>query len=176
MEKIIKYKYCLIIIGLLTLLSGSLFFKNTDLRWQLINEKSVPDVELINYLLFDSKNVVSGSVTGFVVFDDKEKQPKGLRQYVELSASNSFDKYGNQLFYLTDIIKMDFLPPKYFEPVVLSIKNTSGDILTLSDNANNLYLINKKTKEVGMFDATRDVTRLITDGSDFRDFMVEFLK
>lgn len=165
----------LIIGGLILLVSGQqLEIKN--LEWELIYEKSVPDVELINYLSFDSKNIAAGSVTGFVVFDDKEKQPRDLRQYVTITASENFDISGKQIFYLTDIVKMNVLAPRYFEPVALTFKNMADEVITLADNSNNFYQINLNTKEVSMFDATKDVTKLITNQSDFRDFMVQFLR
>lgn len=141
----------------------------------MIYEKSVPDVEIINYLSFDPRNIASGSVTGFVAFDDEEKQPKGMRQYIQITASSDVLD-GQQVFYLTDIIKMDVLPPRYFDPVVLTISNVEGSIITLTDGNNNSYLINKNTNEVSMFDSTKDVTKLITKNSEFREFMREFLQ
>ena len=145
------------------------------MEWQLIYEKAVPDVELINYLSFDSNYIASGGVVGFVVFDDKAKQQKDLRQYVEIQASNKFEG-GKQVFYLTDIIKMNNLAPRYFDPVVLTAKDKSGDSITLSDTENNMYLINKYTKEITMFDATKDVSKLITNQTDFRNFVVNLLE
>lgn len=175
MQKIIKYKNLVTIVTLLLLLCG-LYFKNLELKWQLIYEKSIPDVELINYLSFDSNNRASGSLTGFVVFDDKEKQPKNLRQYIKITALDNLSSNNKQQFYLIDIIKMNTLPPRYFDPVFLSVINTSGDIITLVDAENNQYLINTETKEVSMFDATKDVTRLITSGSKFTEYMLDLLK
>lgn len=175
MEKIKRNK-SKITIAILLVLVGILYFKNVDLKWQLIYEKSVPDVELINYLSFNSKNIAAGSATGFVVFDDKEKQPRDFRQYVMITASKNLDVDGKQVFYLTDIIKMSVLAPRYVDPVALTVKNMSGDIITLADTDNNLYQINTVTHEVSMFDSTRDVAKLMTSDSDFRDFMVDFLK
>lgn len=164
-----------IILVVLLILAGVLFFQNKNLKWELIYENAVPDVELINYLTFDSNNIASGSLTGFVVFDDKEKQPKELKQYVQITASNDTTN-GRQIFYLVDIIKMDVLPPRYFDPVALIITNTTNGIITLSDSNNNLYQIDKNTGEVSMFDNTKDIAKLITSDSEFRDFMVTFLK
>lgn len=169
-------KISIVIIAVLLVMLGILFLKNAELEWQLVFDKSVPDVELINYLSFDSKDIVSGSVTGFVVFDDKEKQPRNFRQYIKLTALNSLDNDSKQLFSLTDIIKMDGLPPRYFDPVVLTVKNTSGDIITLADTENNLYFIDKKTNQVSMFDSTKDLTKLITSDSDFGKYIQDFLK
>ena len=155
---------------------GSLYFKNLSLRWQLIEKIAIPDVELINYLSFNSNGIAKGGVTGFVKFDDETKQPKDLRQYVEIKALNNFSKDGTQLFSFTDIIKMSVLAPRYFDPVILKVINSSGGILTLVDDQNNQYQVNKSTGEVSMFDATEDVTQLITNQSDFRKYIVELLK
>lgn len=174
MEKIKKNKIAIICCTVLLVVTGLLYLQNQNLKWEMIYEKSVPDVELINYLTFNSKSIASGSVTGFVIFDDEEKQPKEMRQYVQITASTDFSN-GRQIFYLVDIIKMDTLAPRYFDPVVLTMSVIEGNIVTLTDGNNNSYLINKSTKEVSMFDATRDVTRLITNDSKFRDFMRDFL-
>lgn len=175
MEKIKKNKIAIACSAVLILVIGFMYLKTQDLRWQLIYEKSVPDVEIINYLSFNSNNVASGSVTGFVLFDDEEKQPRDLRQYVRIDASNDFEN-GKQIFYLTDIIKMKVLAPRYFDPVVLRVQNVANGVVTLADNDNNLYFIDKATNEVTMFDGTKDATRLVTSDSEFRDLMREFLK
>jgi hypothetical protein len=174
-EKILKnWKNILIII--LSILLVSYYFKFTTQKWDVIyNEKAVPDVELVNYLSFNSNGVVSGSATGFVVFDDIEKQPKDLRQYVQIAASNKTIN-GKQIFYLTDIIKMNNLAPRYFDPSILTVTNIANNIITLSDSENNLYMINTNTKEISMFDSTKDVTKLITNSFDFQDYIVKTLK
>jgi hypothetical protein len=162
----------IIIIIVLTILVVILYFKNVDLKYELLNEKSIPDVELINYLSINS-NIISGAVTGYVVFDNKEKQPQGMRQYVKIEALANFTEDGKQLFSHTDIIKMNVLPPSYFEPVILTAKDTSGTVITLTDITGNLFFIDKITKEVSMLDSTGDVTKLITKDSDFRNFIRE---
>lgn len=165
-----------IIIVVLVILTVVLFLKNADLKYQLFyEERSVPDVELINYLSVNS-NMVSGSLTGFVVFDNKEKQPHDLKQYIEITALKYSDKDGKQLFQERDIIKMNSLPPRYFDPVILTTNDSSGGVITLSDTNGNLFFIDKSTKEVKMINTTGDITRLITDDLTFRDFIREFLK
>src|SRR3989344_8986400 len=101
MDKLKQNKFAIICCTILLIAAGVLYLQNKRLKWEMVYEKSVPDVELINYLSFDSRNIGSGSVTGFVAFDDKEKQPKGMRQYVQISASSDLSG-GRQVFYLTD--------------------------------------------------------------------------
>lgn len=174
MDKIKKNKVVIVLCSALLAAIGALYLQNQYWKQEMIYEKSIPDVELINYLDFSSNGIASGSVTGFVVFDDRQKQPRGMRQYVQISALGVPDD-GQQVFYLTDIIKMDAIPPRSFDPVMLRVSSVEGDIITLTDGNNNSYLINKRTKEVSMFDSTRDVTKLITNQSDFREFMIDFL-
>ena len=161
-----------IVLALSTLV---LAFKVWNMKWQTIYEKAVPDVELSNNLNFDSNGIASGSATGFVVFDDKTKQPKDLRQYEQITALPTF-KEGKQVFYITDIIKLNLLAPRYFDPVELTVSNIEGGEITLTDGHNNSYIIDENTKEISLFDSTRDVTKLITSDSDFKDFMISFLK
>lgn len=140
------------------------------LRWQLTEAKSIPDVQLINYLKFDERNIASGRVTGFVLFDDKTKQPKDLRQYIQIEASSDF-KNGKQVFLLTDIIKMKPLSPRFLEPIDLFVQSISNGVVTLADNGNNLYFIDKETSDVSTFDSTKDTAKLITSDSKFWDLM-----
>ena len=162
---------------LLGLLFGILYIEEVNRDWTYFYKvTAVPDVELVNSFSLNSKGVVDGDVVGFVAFDNKEKQPKSSRQYIKISALNNFDKNKNQLFLLTDIIKMPYLAPRYFDPVTINAINYSGDLITLSDNQNNQYFINKKTGEVSMFDETKDVARLITSDIYFKDYMKELLK
>lgn len=174
MENIRKNKVAVICSTISLIIIGVLYLQNQHLKWEMIYQKSVPDVELINYLTFDSNNVASGGVVGFVVFDDKEKQPREMRQYIQIMASSDFIG-GRQVFYLTDIIKMDVLSPRYLDPVVLTTSKVERNIVTLTDGNNNSYIIDKGTKELSMFDSTRDVSRLITKDSEFREFMRDFL-
>lgn len=170
-----KKKILPAIVVLLVILVAVLFFKVWTLKWDAIYAKAVPDVELTNDITFDSNGVASGEATGFVAFDDVTKQPKGLRQYVRISTLGTF-KDGKQVFFETDIIKMDALAPRYFAPVVLTVSHIEGNVITLTDGNNNSYLIDKSTGEISMFDSTRDVTKLITNQSEFREFMLAFLK
>lgn len=174
MKEIKKEKILIICCIILLFMVGVLYSKNTNLRWQLVYEKSVPDVELVNYLTFGSDGMASGDTTGFVVFNDKEKQSRDLKQYIKITASDNLEN-GKQLFYLTDILKMNALAPRYFDPVILRIKNETKDIITLADEDNNLYFVNKATKEISIFDGTKDSARLITVDSEYRTFMREFL-
>lgn len=157
--------------------AGNLYTEKVSQDWHYFySVTAVPDVELVDSLSVNSRGVIDGEVVGFVSFDHKEKLPGTMRQYVKISALNNFDKDGNQLFLLTDIIKMAYIAPKYFDPVTIKAINDSGDLITLVDNQNNQYFINKKTREVSMFDETKDVAKLITSDIYFKNHMKELRK
>jgi hypothetical protein len=106
----------------------------------------------------------------------QSQQPKDLRQYVKIIPSNDFDEKGKQMFYEIDIIKMDSLSIRYFDPVILTVKEVKDNVITLTDTSDNLFLINKITKKIVMSDNTGDQTVLITSESSFRDFQSKLLK
>lgn len=163
------------VIGYLTLGSESNNQISIQTGHELINERLVPHIELKNDFSVDSKNIVTGSVTGFILFSNTEDQPRTFSQYVKIQALNKFDEKGNQLFAYYDIIKMDELPIKYFDPVIVRRKNISENIIVLTDIGNNLTFINTKTNEVNQVDASGDKTKLITNNLEYTEFMSKFL-
>jgi DNA-directed RNA polymerase subunit H (RpoH/RPB5) len=180
MKKILENKKTLLLfivgIGVIVILFN-LYNKNQNLEFQIYSAELTPDIELYNALSFDSQNIASGEVVGFISFYfDIDKQPKNFRQYVKIIPSNNFDEEGKQIFYEIDIIKMDNLAIRYFDPVVLAVKEIKGDEITLTDKSNNLFIINKRTQKIGMSDSTGDQTVLLTSESSFRDFQSKLLK
>lgn len=163
-----------IIIILLLLLSLGFFVQTLSLKQEALWQKSVPSVELTNSLSIGNNSIVSGDVVGFVKFNDKRDQPRTMEQYIKITALDEFDSEANQLFLYQDIIKMNLLAPRFFDPVYLKTISKDGDRITLSDEDGNLFFINKITAQVGMFDATSDKTTLVTDMFDFRDFVFDF--
>ena len=175
MKKLLKIvPYLLIAVFLIT--SISLFVQNVNLKGDIGSIKSVPAVELNNYLTFSEEGIASGSLTGFVKFNDIEDQPRTLRQYVTITAYDSFDPEYGQIFAITDTIDMPALPPQKFEPVPVFIQTVEDELIIFSDKYQNLYGFNNQTGQAFIFDNTGDNTSLITDQNDFRNFMFEFLK
>lgn len=175
MKKLLKIlPYLLITIFLI--ISISLLIQNINLKGEIRSIHAVPSVELNNYLTFDEEGVASGSLTGFVKFNDIEDQPKSLRQYVTISAYDSFDPEYGQIFAITDTIDMLSIPPQKFEPVPVFIQGAEDGLIIFSDADQNLYGFNNETGEAFIFDNTGDNTSLITNQNDFRNFMFEFLK
>ncbi|WKZ24671.1 MAG: hypothetical protein QY321_03585 [Patescibacteria group bacterium] len=170
----IKKHIKIIIIVLLIMVSIILFLKIKNLEHQILNIKAIPSVELVNYLSIGDNDIISGSVVGFVKFNNTNDQPINLQQYIKITALDEFDSNGNQIFLYQDIIKMDVLAPRYLEPIYLKTVDKGSNRITMSDDAGNLFFINKYNREVGMFDATSDNTILITDNSDFRRFIFNF--
>jgi len=168
----------LLIIGIgIIVIIFNLYSKNQSLEFQVYSTKSSPDVELYNALSFNSQNIASGEVVGFVSFYfNTDKQPRDLRQYIKITPSNDFDEKGKQIFYEVDIVKVGNLPIHYFDPVPLSVKEVKDNVITLTDKSDNLFKINKITRKIVMSDNTGDQTVLITSESSFRDFQNKLLK
>lgn len=165
----------LFIIIILLTTSVVLFIEKQELKYSLIDFQSIPHIDLTNTLDFGSSSF-TGEIRGFVVFENKEDQPKDLRQYYIIEPINQRDEKSNQVFLLDDVIVLSPLPPTSIGKTLLLEKNESGEEITLVDEDGNQFFINKASKEVSMIDATGDMTRLITSNSDYKDFMWQYLK
>ena len=152
------------------------YFQKIDLKHQIYYLKSIPDVELYNYLVINDSGFVIGEAAGFVAFRDIDNQPKGLRQYVSIKALDTFDSYSRQLFSVEDIISIDPLPPTRCDPVLLFVEQKNDSSITLSDNDQNKFILDRNDLEVRLLDNTGDQSRLITNIDDYREFMRNFLR
>ena len=78
MGKVLKSRTTYIILAiLLAILSTGLYLSNSYLEYSLVREKSIPNIDLINYLQFDNKGIASGALSGFVVFARSEERRVG---------------------------------------------------------------------------------------------------
>ncbi|MFT5849818.1 MAG: hypothetical protein ACI9H6_000640 [Patiriisocius sp.] len=130
----------LIIVLVLVVFSLNQYSENQSQRFWAIYEKSVPAVELDGVMLFygvdayqgkiltnPNKGAVGyGSLTGFVVFPSKSDQPRDLRQYYTIEATENYDEDGKQIFLLEEIIKMNSIAPKRFDKVLLSVETDTS--------------------------------------------------
>lgn len=172
----LKEWFVLIIIILLIVICV-LFFKNQESKWDLITYKSIPQIDLVNTLNYSSDDsLFYGHVRGFVAFDNIKDQPHDLNQYYVIEPLSKLDEKSNQIFSLEEIIAMQYLPPKSMGTIEIFEKNNSSSTLTLEDEYGNKFFISKTTGWVSMKDVTGDSTRLITNQSDFGNFMRNFLK
>lgn len=188
----------LITIGLLAVI-GMLVVQNQDYKYTLFYQyQAIPDISLENTLilrdaaiipegeisreqarmLLNNQNMetnVFGKVTGFVKFDDIKDQPKTARQYYVIEALNEFDQNGNQYFELEEFIKMNYLPLKSLGTTeVVEVRETSSTI-TLEDEDGNNFYIDKATMDVSMRDLRGNNVEFITNDSDFKEFMKDWL-
>jgi len=150
---------------------------------------AVPDVELTTVMAFygvdmlsgkilsssNSRDIAIGKIIGFVTFPNLEDQPKEARQYYEIEAVDDYDENGNQIFTLRETIKMPAIPPREFDTEVLTVSSNTDQSVTLETESGQSFKINKRTDEVSVIDADGDISRLITNQSDFQDFIFEFL-
>ncbi len=158
---------------------------------RLYYDYAIPHIELISAMGFYGVDVYNGKVltsnrpgdvalgtiTGFVVFPNKDDQPKGARQYYTIHASlDNYDIDGNQVFSLTQTIKLDAIPPRVFDTEVLKVISNNDQYVTLESEDGQIFKINKRTDEVVINDADGQTTTLITNQSDYKDFIIDFLK
>ncbi|PWB38612.1 MAG: hypothetical protein C3F02_02770 [Parcubacteria group bacterium] len=180
MKKIIKFfkkpSTLVIIVLLVTIFVLSL--KNSDLKYSRLYEvETIPDINLTNSLYnYSNDNYSAGSISGFVAFYDKDSQPKGLKQYYIIGPLNKLDENLNRIFSLEEIVKMDYLPPTSINKYELRETSESYQMLTLEDETGNMFFINKNSDEVTMRDVGGDNTRLITNQSDYKNFIINLLK
>ena len=172
----IKLNKQLLIIVILLITIGVLYFRNQDSKYSLIEYQSVPRIKIVNLLDYSSDdNLFHGCAKGFVAFNNINNQPHGLTPYYIIEPLNKFDEKSNQIFSVETIVAFNNLSPESIGKDEVFEKNNSLSTLTLEDEYGNLFFINKITKEVSMRDATGDETRLITSNSAYRTFMWDFL-
>lgn len=119
--------------------------------------------------------IANGSIVGFVTFPNRADQPRGAWQYYEISSADAYDDNGNQIFLLQETIKMPILPPREFDMELLSVTANTNETLTLETESGQTFRINKRNDEVTIIDSDGDISRLITNDSDYTDFMMSFL-
>lgn len=168
-------KWTFFVILFLITTIGVLYLQKQNLKFQLIIYKSIPHIELTNTFGTDSKGEFSGVIKGFVAFDNKNDQPKDMSQYYIITPKYVADEEINQVFDLEEIIALYPLPPYSLGEVELTTVDKSSNIITLKDDAGNLFFIDKITKKVTTKDAGGDITTLITSDLEYNKFMKEFL-
>ena len=165
----------IIIIVILMMVIKTIFTIKQELKFSLIRYKSIPHIELTNTLSKHS-DLFFGSIKGFVVFKNKNDQPKNLRQYYIIKPTLEIDEKGNQFFTLQEIIVMDSLSPRNISETRLIEKEESLKTLLLEDKNGNQFFIDKTSTEVLMKNVTRDTVKLITSDLEYRNFIRDFLK
>jgi hypothetical protein len=157
---------------------------------RLYYDYAVPHIELISAMGFygiDTYNgqvvtsqnrgdIAFGKISGFVVFSNPEDQPRGARQYYTIEATDSYDSKGNQIFTLTDTMKLNAISPRSFDKEMLEVISNTDQFVTLQNESGQSFRINKRTDEVAITDAQGDMVSLITNQSDYKDFIFDFLK
>lgn len=171
-----RFKIFLILIAVLIILFQ--YLQNLGLKYDIAYFKAVPSIDLYNSAEFrkDSSSYDKIYISGFVAFEDINEQPRDLRQYYIIESLLQRDNNLKQVFRLREVISFYNIPPKEFDPVLLTEENNSSTKLTLKDEIGSLFIIDKLTGEVIMRDITGDKTYLITDDSEYRDFMLNFWK
>ena len=172
----LKRKFLISLIIILVITSIVLFFKYQNYKYILLYEyQTIPDIELKNTLSQLGVGV-SGEAVGFVKFDNVQQQPKGLRQYYIIEPLNKFDDNSRQYFSLEEFIKMPYLSIRSTGMSELVETSETSNSITLEDENGNRFFIDKTSKEVSMRDSTGDSTILLTNDSDFKNFIEKQLR
>jgi hypothetical protein len=186
-----KKKICIAVITLLFI--SNIYFLS---QWQsaksdrLYYDYAIPHVELIAAMAFYDFDVYGGKVithsnpgaiatgriTGFVVFPNKNDQPKGAQQYYTIEATDQYDETGKQIFSLTETLKLNAIPPSSFEKELLRVTSNTGQSVTLQSESGQTFQIDKRTDKVSVIDQDGSITTLLTNQSDYKDFTLDFLK
>jgi len=169
-KELLQRKFIIFIIIILAIIS-ILFIQNKNYKYTLFYKyQTVPDIELQN-TLSKTKNSWHGNIAGFVKFNNLKNQPKDLKQYYIIKVLEESNKNKSKDFLLEEIIKLDYLPPKNLGTSKLTKVNETNNILILEDENSNQFFFNKITKKVSIKDINGDNTTLITNNSNYRDFI-----
>jgi hypothetical protein len=147
--------------------------------------QSIPDVYLSSNILLFETGELHGQLTGFVRFEDIEKQPKGSRQYYTITATDNKDRRGSQQLELETYIKMPWIAIRSIGKDILTLNKITGNTYVYTDDSGDHYGIvfgrNVQIDE-GQFKSVTSV--LLQDGDEsslllsdtaFRDFMKIFI-
>lgn len=170
-------KNIILVLLLIVIIIGGIyiFLTNRNVSYELAYQKSIPDIQLSNSLVLNG-GLVSGSVTGFVSFNNPEDQPKSFKQYVSINPLEEFDENNNQLFSVQDIIVMDNLPITYMDPVILRVKEKTYRYITIVDTVGNKYDLIFDDKRVLMYDdSDNGVSILITNNYEMTEYLTNVL-
>jgi hypothetical protein len=171
-SKIKEYKkevsFTVIIIGLLIVI-GILVLKNNNYKYDLFYyHQIVPDIELYNGLSIKGGNV-TGEVSGFVTFLNKDDQPKDLKQYYIIN-------FKGESASLKEVIKMRGLPPKNIGLTSLEkVRETTEDI-EFVDEFNNSFFVVKDSGAIWMIGSDGDKTVLFDSEYSYRDLMTKRIR
>ena len=169
-EKIIqllKKHWKIILIVILVITASNLWEENRNIKFSLINSKSVAHINLTNTLTYYSyNNSFTGEMRGFVKLNNESDQSKNMWQYFTIETTNNKD-----ILVLDEIVALDALPPQSIGKTKLAKKGESGDIITLEDENGLQLFYNKNSKEISLGEA-----KLITSDTEYKNFMRQLLK
>lgn len=172
-----KKIYIILIVFLISLNIISIILQSRTQEISNFNQyKSIPHINLsfnINKSYYQGINYYSGSIAGFVLFDNSSKQPKDLHQYYIIEPAIEFNKHNNQIFYLEEILKMQSLPPTSTGEIPLTVQEEKNNLIVLSDEFGNKYEIDIRKKQVIIHDG--DKSKLITNNNDCKNYKKKLL-
>lgn len=171
MSKLKNYKILWMVIGVLVVTNLVAIGMYKSSEWDARYQRTIPRVELSKSLTFRGQNSSIGKISGFVAFKNKSDQPKDVRQYIIIEATDLIDPEGNQVYTKDEVLAFDVLSPRYSGEEPLRVVDNNSSQITFKDDEESTFVINKSTKEVTYTDLNGDQAYLITDEDDFREFI-----
>lgn len=159
--------------------SDRLYYDYAIPHIELVSAMAFYGVDVLNGQIITSQNsgdIAVGKIAGFIVFPNPTDQPKDARQYYTIEATDTYDENRKQVFMLLETLKLNAIPPRAYDKELLSVTANNEQFVTLENEDHQSFRINKRTHEVVITDADGGTTSLITNQSDFRDFIVKLLK
>lgn len=184
-----KNKVYIATIAILVIICLVLWIQKNDYRYTLKYEHVIPHVELISAMAFygidvmygevlsssNPNDIAIGGITGYVKFPNVSDQPKGAWQYYHIEATSEYAEDGTQVFMLQEFMKLPAISTRAFDKEILKVTSNTPQSVTLESESGQSFKINKRSDEVTVIDADGDIVGLVTDDSEYRDFMMEFL-
>lgn len=148
-----------------------LFVRINSLENDIVWIRAVPDIRLTN-IQYEHKGLHLVRISGFVKFDDNEKQPKNIRQYYRISTEIDYEGLDvERKFYLEEVLSSRYLPPEILGKIRLKSISEDESELVLEDEFNNRYIIYKNSDFVSLLDVNDDKSTLITSDREFSNFI-----
>lgn len=116
-----------------------------------------------------------GSIIGFVVFLNPFEQPKDVKQFYTIVATDKYDENGMQLFTLEETIKFTAIPSFSYAKKDLKVISDTNSLVLLKTSDGQQVTIDKLNHRVTVTDGDGDVRSLATNPNDYQTYMYTLL-
>ena len=131
---------------------------------------TTPDVELMFAMSSgqrtDGSLYASGSITGFVAFEDVSEQPMDMRQYYTITA------IPGDRFKVDNIFKVPSVAPRVMDDGEYFLAEITSDTIRVQNDNGVQFDINTRNREVIANSPGSGQAKLITNSNDFFNLML----